>query len=205
MVLIFVIEFILAVVLGLCLVLHEVLHAPLWLVVSGMGVSSTFNICLLALVRLIIILVGLSCICYKLVGGGMGEVIESKGNQLLAGDSEAGWKKGVHAPTRNLLVLNGSSTARKVQSVCRKLPRLGNPILTPCVVRSLRCHLLLSVILILKELVEVTLDFIPLDLGVSASSRRRVEMSMHKLDNLILLRDCPRGSRFSLLAYGALE
>jgi hypothetical protein len=145
-----------------------------------------------ALVSLIIVLVSLSCSCYELAGGRIGEVIEPKGNYLLAEDSEAGWKE-VDAPTANLLVLNGSSTARKVQSVCHELPGLGNPIFTPCVIRSFRCHLSLSVKSILEVMIEVTLDLLPLDLGVSASSRRRVKMSMHKLDDLILLGNCPRG------------
>ena len=99
----------------------------------------------------------------------------------------------VHAPTANLLVLNGSSTARKVQSVCHELPGLGNPIFAPCVIRSFCCHLSLSVKSILEVTIEVTLDFLPLDLGVSAFSRRRVELSLHELDDLILLGDCPRG------------
>jgi hypothetical protein len=146
-----------------------------------------------ARVSLIIVLVSLSCSCYKLAGGRIGEVIEPEGNDLLAEYSEAGWKKKFHAPTANLLVLNGSSTARKVQSVCHELPGLGNPIFTPCVVCSFRCHLSLSVKSILEVTIEVTLDLLPLDLGVSASSRRRVKMSMHKLDDLVLLGDRPRG------------
>jgi hypothetical protein len=104
-----------------------------------------------------------------------------------------------------LLVLNGPSTARKVRSVRCQFPRLGNHILTSCIVRGFGAHLALPMRTILEELVEIALNFMPIDLREAAPSGRRGEVRRDDLDELILLIYSPRRTRLPLLSQRALE